>query len=499
MDAALKPKGPGLWHYPSRGFALSLPEKFRAHLKGLIQQIQLCGQMLLTIADLSQLHIVRVPVVTDYLNVILPCFSRSLRDITDYVENSSLDKEHRWRKMYYVMGEELPGTPLPARFAMYHAFLDMLKHLLTKSPEFDMNGLETLRLRIYQLREARGIPPPSPIHQSHIIRQQKAMAFWEQETFTAKFIPEHALGRGHLYSATPFSHRVQEKQSSTRKVPDELTSPSFCSRAYGPFQRLGAIDVLSDIKTLAKRTFDDDNVSVTFFLHGYDEIPTLMVRQIHIHSGEPWAAIKGAHELCIKRDFDSRLTFTRWSISERRTKPWAQLTFITWEEMVLFYCTFVCLKVRSPMFINIREEEYEIRKENKLFQAQIFDDGFNHCLKVYEDALTKRRRLHASVWDGDLRGCPIWTAFLPDKKGPLRSWLLRKTSHVVAIRDVSPYVFCNNYRANTTDPRESKFNALELEFTHATGAKRFKELFEEQAPPSGTSSDHDDTGPSEES
>jgi len=134
-------------------------------------------------------------------------------------------------------------------------------------------------------------------------------------------------------------------------------SSSFFSRAYGPFRRLGSIDMLSDIKTLAKRyevilvqllpfhayrisnhgrwltsnprTFDDDNVSVTFFLQGLDEIPSLMVRQIH--SGEPWAAIKGAHELCIKRDFDSRLTFTRWSVSEHRTKPWAQLTFITWE------------------------------------------------------------------------------------------------------------------------------------------------------------------------
>lgn len=114
------------------GLCLSLPEKFHAHLKGLIQQIQLCNQMLLTIADLSQLHIARVPVVTDYLNVILPCFSRSLRDITDYVQNRTLDKEHRWRKMYHDMSEELPGTPLLARFAMYHAFLDMLKHLLTK-------------------------------------------------------------------------------------------------------------------------------------------------------------------------------------------------------------------------------------------------------------------------------------------------------------------------------------------------------------------------------
>ncbi|KAK8045503.1 hypothetical protein PG993_005527, partial [Apiospora rasikravindrae] len=378
------------------GLCLTLPEKFHGHLKGLIQQIHLCSQMLLTIADLSQLHITRVPVVTDYLNVILPCFSRSLRDITDYVNNRSLDKEHRWRKMYHCMGEELPGTPLPARFALYYAFLDMLKHLLTKSPEFDLNGLETLRLRIFQLREARGIPPPSPIHQDHIIRQQKAMAFWEQETSSRGTIGQYAVV--HL-----------------QDMPDELTPLSFFSRAYGPFRRLGAIDMLSDVKTLAKRyaenlgpfftplsTFDDDTVSVTFFLQGLEEIPTLMVRQIH--SGEPWAAIKGAHELCIKRDFDSRLTFTRWSVTERRIKPWAQLTFITWEEMVLFYCTFVCLKVRSPMFINIREEEYEIRKENKLFQAQIFDDGFDHCLKVYEDILTKRRRLHASVWEGGLEG-----------------------------------------------------------------------------------------------
>jgi len=37
--------------------------------------------------------------------------------------------------------------------------------------------------------------------------------------------------------------------------------------------------------------------------------------------------------------------------------------------MVLFYCTFVCLKVRSPRFVNIREEEYDIKKEKKLFQA----------------------------------------------------------------------------------------------------------------------------------
>ena len=42
---------------------------------------------------------------------------------------------------------------------------------------------------------------------------------------------------------------------------------------------------------------------------------------------------------------------------------------------------------------------------------QIFDDGFYHSLRVYEDIVTHRRRLHASVQDGELKNCPVWTAF----------------------------------------------------------------------------------------
>ncbi|KAK7975404.1 hypothetical protein PG989_013867 [Apiospora arundinis] len=235
------------------GLCVRLPDKFHLHMRGLIQQVQQCGQKLRTIADLSQLHIARIPVVTDYLNELLPSFSKSLRDITNYIEDRSLDKEHRWRKMYYIMGEELQGTPLPARFAMYHAFLDMLKHLLTKSPEFDLNGLEMLRIRIFQLRDAQNIPPPSPIHHDQLIRQQKAMSFWEQET--------NAHWAEDIFTR-PLPSRTEFKRSSR-----------FFSRAYGPFQRLGSLGMTSDVKTLAKRTFDDDNVSVTFFLQGQEEAP----------------------------------------------------------------------------------------------------------------------------------------------------------------------------------------------------------------------------------
>lgn len=42
---------------------------------------------------------------------------------------------------------------------------------------------------------------------------------------------------------------------------------------------------------------------------------------------------------------------------------------------------------------------------------QIIDDGFRHSLIVFEDLHTHGLRLHAAVWDGELRQCPVWTAF----------------------------------------------------------------------------------------
>ena len=39
------------------------------------------------------------------------------------------------------------------------------------------------------------------------------------------------------------------------------------------------------------------------------------------------------------------------------------------------------------------------------------DDKFVHGLAVYRDLSTNRLRLHATVWEGGLMGCPVWTAF----------------------------------------------------------------------------------------
>jgi hypothetical protein len=80
--------------------------------------------------------------------------------------------------------------------------------------------------------------------------------------------------------------------------------------------------------------------------------------------------------------------------------------------------------------------EFTIRGEKKLFQAyvlwplqpettrehgthtkcrRITDDGFWHYLIVYQDIMTGGIRLEATVWDGELRLCPVWTAFGKDR------------------------------------------------------------------------------------
>jgi len=79
--------------------------------------------------------------------------------------------------------------------------------------------------------------------------------------------------------------------------------------------------------------------------------------------------------------------------------------------MVLFHATFAALKARCPLTININPDDYSLAGERTLFRAQVIDDGFEHSLAVFQDDKCGGLRLHAAVWNGELRKCPIWTAF----------------------------------------------------------------------------------------
>ena len=53
-----------------------------------------------------------------------------------------------------------------------------------------------------------------------------------------------------------------------------------------------------------------------------------------------------------------------------------------------------------------------------LVSRKIVDDGFEHILTVLQDKKCGGLRLHAAVRNGELRRCPIWTAF--GKSQPLK-------------------------------------------------------------------------------
>lgn len=114
------------------GLRAVLAETFHVHMVAVIDEIRRCAALLRDLADRSQVHITRVPIVLDYLNVVLPCLSKSLRDITSYIEDKTISREVRWRKMYNKMTEEASGLALPARFSLYNDFLTLLKQLLTR-------------------------------------------------------------------------------------------------------------------------------------------------------------------------------------------------------------------------------------------------------------------------------------------------------------------------------------------------------------------------------
>jgi hypothetical protein len=113
-------------------FALGKEENSDVHIATIVDTIRACARLLRELADLSQIHQERIRIVLNHLNVILPCLSRTLRDITTYYEDRTLTKTNRWRTMYHKMAEEAEGMTLPHRFKLYNYFLKSLRDVLIR-------------------------------------------------------------------------------------------------------------------------------------------------------------------------------------------------------------------------------------------------------------------------------------------------------------------------------------------------------------------------------
>lgn len=429
------------------GLKGALGQDGHAHLDMTIEELQTTTRILRELADLSQVHQDRVPIVLDHLNIALPSLSRSLRDITGHYEDTKLSKQNRWRKMYHTLTREAGGLLLPSRFLLYNQFFTSLRGLLTRSPDFDLNKLESIRLQIIKLREAQSIPLP-PVQVGPLVRY---------EAFSAPEISPSVHWAEQIFSL-PLSSRTGFKNQ-------------HISKSFGPHRPWGHLHIPTDSKILFRRPFNEDRISLIVYLDGKDRCPYFLLRTFHM--GGPWYSKHGVHELCIDRD-NSALRLKRWSKTENCSKLWAILYFMTWEELVLMHCTFLSLKAFSPLTLQLGADEYHLRNERKLFQARIVDDGFRHSLIVYEDRLTGGYRLLAAVWDGLLRQCPVWTAFVTHQCAS-PTWIRRVSKHKVRLSDIQLYVFCQKYQHQ--NQRRGSAGAFEIYFVSEEASQRFKDVF----------------------
>lgn len=65
----------------------------------------------------------------DYVQVLLPCLMRTLTDMWQYIEDKTMPRDTRWRKMYNDLTNE-GGMPLHQRFLTYNNFLYLLNQMV---------------------------------------------------------------------------------------------------------------------------------------------------------------------------------------------------------------------------------------------------------------------------------------------------------------------------------------------------------------------------------
>lgn len=171
-----------------------------------------------------------------------------------------------------------------------------------------MNSLEVLQNRILQLREKQGIKmhtPAGPLVMSAAALFQDKSAHWAEDIFSR-----------------PLPHRTPLKHLRF-------------SECYGPWKEF---TLPQNTRTLFRRSFDQERLSIFAFHNPLDNSPYLVIRSLDTGTNIPAFSMYGVHNLCVERD-GSCLVLKRWSYTERCAKMWALLYFLTWEGM---FCLLLC-------------------------------------------------------------------------------------------------------------------------------------------------------------
>jgi len=333
--------------------------EFREHITAVLREIESSSRLLRDLYDLFPIYRSRVPIVIYYLDIILPSFERTIKNMMVYIDNDAFPARTQWTLMVERLGDQ-GGMSLPTRFVI--------------SPLYDPTTLELLRMRHLRLRLLQGIPAPPPPAIPHHAPTQPTEADLEKRRHWAEKIFDDQP-----HSTTGLRHRRE-------------------SKCFGPPMVDIKLGITSGSRVLFKLPFDKNRLSVMLYLQpDGPNMTRLLCRWLDPYMN-PLTACYGVHELCIRRK-GSSLQFHRWSINTMNPKLWMALFFKTWEKMVLFHCAFGALKSRCPLTISVTSEDVCLPGETRLFQGYGPSVELNplHRSGLHFDALQQnyRRRLRA--------------------------------------------------------------------------------------------------------
>lgn len=306
-----------------------LQEAYQGHIIALIEEIHKSGKMLRDLANRSAVHRSRAPIVSNHLNVLLPCFSKSLRDIIACCDDKTIARPLRWQKMYHDMVKESGGMGPPQRFLTYNEFLAQLLFLVVRDRHFDPGQLSTLSATIADLRERQGLPAPV---QSPTVNPSDPVAAAQEQlaVSSARHAPagqNQVVLIAHPSDPVHWCEQVFSLPLSSR-TDMGLADRSF---AHGPFVPEGSQTTVVARHVFMRRTFDRGRICVKFIENdAANRAPWISVRLLSPGGVGQSYSYQGHHELCVRRDANS-LVLMRWSRSARCAKDWLVLGFITWE------------------------------------------------------------------------------------------------------------------------------------------------------------------------
>ncbi|KAE8138675.1 hypothetical protein BDV38DRAFT_281972 [Aspergillus pseudotamarii] len=203
---------------------------------------------------------------------------------------------------------------------------------------------------------------------------------------------------------------------------------------------------------------DQRDTLVSFYVRDFDHCVRILCERVSVNEPHDY--------YCLPLDMleivrvGSCLQLCRRRRQGQELVLWLNLKFTTIESMVCFFSTFLALRSQDRGRPVERIRDYELDMENELYGGLIFAGKDLHALRIYQDGSSRAVRLQASMYRGEMKYVPVWTAFITQHMKS-EGWIRLMPPTLVLLRELHKIVF--NFSDNS--PQRTRDGEYVIQFT----------------------------------